>query len=27
VMGALSGWFLVRMLALFRKRGYITRYT
>jgi ABC-2 type transport system permease protein len=27
VMGALAGWFLVRMLALFRRRGYITRYT
>jgi ABC-2 type transport system permease protein len=27
VMGVLAGWFLVRMLATFRKRGYITRYT
>jgi len=23
----LAGWFLVRMLKTFRKRGYITRYT
>jgi ABC-2 type transport system permease protein len=27
VLGALALWFLVRMLAIFRKRGYITRYT
>lgn len=27
VFSALALWFLVRMLALFRRRGYITRYT
>jgi ABC-2 type transport system permease protein len=27
VMLFLAGWFLVRMLTTFRKRGYITRYT
>jgi ABC-2 type transport system permease protein len=27
LLAALALWFLVRMLAIFRKRGYITRYT
>ena len=27
VFGVLAAWFLVRMLATFRRRGYITRYT
>ena len=27
VFGFLAAWFLVRMLATFRRRGYITRYT
>jgi ABC-2 type transport system permease protein len=27
VLAALALWFLVRMLAVFRRRGYITRYT
>jgi ABC-2 type transport system permease protein len=27
VLAALSVWYLVRMLTLFRRRGYITRYT
>jgi ABC-2 type transport system permease protein len=27
VMLALAMWFLVAMLKLFRKRGYVTRYT
>jgi ABC-2 type transport system permease protein len=27
VLAALALWFLVRMLALFRRRGYITKYT
>jgi ABC-2 type transport system permease protein len=27
VLAGLALWFLVRMLAIFRKRGYITRYT
>jgi hypothetical protein len=27
VVAVLSAWYLVRMLTLFRRRGYITRYT
>ncbi len=27
VLAVLASWFLVRMLALFRRRGYITKYT
>ena len=27
IVAALSLWFLVRMLSLFRRRGYVTRYS
>jgi ABC-2 type transport system permease protein len=27
VLAVIALWFLVRMLAIFRRRGYITRYT
>jgi len=27
ILAALSVWFLVRMLSLFRRRGYVTRYS